>query len=245
MLMATSAIASENPFSHDAWGEVLRTYVDDQGYVDYHGLAANRTGLDQYLQKLRADGPRTSPDRFPTSDDRLAYYINAYNALVFEGVLDWGPDIDSVWRGLISGWKFFSLRDVFVDGAKTSLKSLEDDIIRARFRDPRIHAAINCASISCPRLRREPYHRDRLQAQLDAAMAEFVNSPTHVQVAGNRLLVSKIFDWFESDFAEFSGGYGPGGKLVDYINRYRHEALSSDLKLEYLDYDKRINRQKR
>ncbi|MDA1299150.1 MAG: DUF547 domain-containing protein [Proteobacteria bacterium] len=235
----------QDVFSHEQWGKVLHAYVDERGDVDYHRLATDRAGLDQYLSQVSVAGPDITPERFPTTDHQLAYYINAYNALVFEGVLDWGPDIDSVWRGLISGFRFFSLRKVSVDGRTMTLKSLEDDVIRARFRDPRIHAAINCASISCPRLRREPYGGDQLQVQLNAAMAEFVNSPDHVRRQGSTLLVSQIFKWFESDFEDMPGGFGPDGKLVDYINRYRREPLPRALRVEYLDYDKGLNRQKR
>lgn len=175
---------------------------------------------------------------FPTSDDQLAFYLNAYNALVFNGVLDRGPERKSVWRGLISGLNFFILMDVEIDSRTTSLKSLEDDIIRHQFADPRIHAAINCASVSCPRLRRTAFDAEHLQSQLDDAMREFVGSRDHVRVDDDVLYLSKIFDWFEADF---TGAANVGESLIGFINLYRETPLAESLRVRFLPYDKRIN----
>ncbi|MCK7489905.1 MAG: DUF547 domain-containing protein [Anaerotruncus sp.] len=151
-------------------------FVDEKGRVDYEALARDRAGLDAWLGRLVRQGPKSTPALFPQRNDKLAYYVNAYNALVFQGVLSRGPEKESVWKGgLVSGYSFFVAMKVRLDGETWSLKALEDDLIRKDFADPRIHAALNCASIGCPRLPREAFVPEKLDAQLDAAMREFVD----------------------------------------------------------------------
>jgi len=230
-------------FDHAPLARVLNEYVDERGNVDYSGLHKNRKVLDEYVALLANSGPETTPEHFQTQEQKLAFYLNAYNALVIDGVLDRGPEKTSVWRGLISGYTFFVRMRVVVDGQETNLKSLEDDLIRAGFRDPRIHAAINCASISCPRLRKEVFVADYLDAQLDAAMREFVNDQRNVRVTTKTVALSAIFDWFEDDFLEFPEDAQAGFTIVDYVNRYRDDPIPRGLKVSYIKYDKGLNSQ--
>lgn len=234
-------------FSHAAWERVLARFVDEKGLVDYRALAAGRTDLDLYIGLLERQGPRSTPGSFPAEADRLAYYLNAYNALVFKGVLARGPETQSVWKGgLISGYSFFVGMKVRLDGQETSLKSLEDKIIRAGFGDPRIHAALNCASLGCPRLPREAFDPSRLDLQLTAAMTEFVEEARNVTLdePGKTVTLSKIFDWFEDDFLKFEKARGnPDPVLADYINRFRASKPKIDrtFRVRFFEYDKRIN----
>lgn len=161
LLLATAGVATTSDrFSYDDWTEVLSRFVDAQGLVDYQALAKDQEVFGRYISSIEVVGPKTYPELFPTDQDRLAYYLNAYNALVFKGVLARGPETESVWNGgLVSGYRFFVAMKVVVDGQQTNLKKLEDNVIRERFEDPRVHAALNCASLSCPRL---PRQRDRV-----------------------------------------------------------------------------------
>lgn len=234
------------PFEHKDWASVLERFVDDRGRVDYSGLAADRAALDRYIEAVEAVSPDSHPDRFPDRDHELAYWINAYNAQVFLGVLDLGTDIDSVWSGLISGRNFFVKRKITLGGERMNLKSLEDDIVRDRYRDPRIHAALNCASISCPRLPREPFLGARLDEQLDAAITEFVNSQEHARYdeAEETAHLSKIFDWFEEDFLDFEKRQGVSDpSLIGYVNRYRDTEIPAGTDVDFISYDKGLNRQ--
>ncbi len=248
-LLYTVSFAAET-FPHDDWAVVLEQYVDHQGFVDYNGLARSREALDSYVSAVNEISPKTAPERFPTRNDELAYYLNAYNALVFEGVIARGPEKKSVWRGLVSGYSFFVKMKVVVGGERMSLKALEDKEIRARYQDARVHAALNCASVGCPRLPRQPFVGDRLDKQLDAVMREFVSSEKHVAVDPDQrtLSLSKIFDWFKDDFLEHERQLAGGGdpSLVDAINRYRSDddQLPSEYKIDFPPYDKRINSQK-
>jgi hypothetical protein len=242
--MSTPSSAAD--FSYDDWNDVLEAYVDENGLVDYASLATDRQALDRFISSIETTGPKSDPDAFPTRDDQLAYYINAYNAHVFLGVLELGPDVKTVWGFTGTGLGFFVRMKVEVDGERMSLKSLEDDIIRDGFKDPRIHAALNCASIGCPKLPKVAFLPERLDEQLDAEMTKFVNEERNCKIdtAAGTATLSKIFDWFRKDFEEYQAEHGGGG-LREYINRYRpaDSQLSADLKIEFAKYDKGLNRQ--
>lgn len=249
-LVAAAPAGAAEPFSHDAWERVLEEHVDARGFVDYRALANDRADLDRYIARLRAASPESSPDLFPTRDHELAYYINAYNAWVFWGVLDRGPDIDSVWGLFGTGLSFFSGMDIELGGRETDLKELEDDVIRADYRDPRIHAALNCASVSCPRLPREAFTGPELDAQLDAAMHEFVTDPKHLEVdrGAKTVRLSKIFEWYAGDFLAHVREKGVRDpSVIDYVNLYRGDAgeIPRTYQIEYMEYDKGLNAQRR
>ena len=229
---------------------VLSQVVDAHGFVDYEALLADRAGFDRYVELIENTGPSTDPSKFPDSDSALAFYINAYNALVFKGVLDRGPERTSVWSGLISGYTFFRRIKVKIDGQVTNLQTIEDVLMRESFADPRVHAALNCASVSCPRLPRTAFTAADLDTQLNMAMREFVNEVQNVRIDQSKRTVylSRIFDWFEDDFLEFeerSGATAPS--ILNYINRFRTrgQEIPGKYKVRYLDYDKGINHQRR
>ncbi|MEM6795525.1 MAG: DUF547 domain-containing protein [Acidobacteriota bacterium] len=236
-------------FSHDDWTAVLQKFVDAEGRVDYRGLARDRAVFDRYVSSIENRGPGSTPQLFPTENDRLAYAINAYNAQVFAGVLSRGPEEKSVWSGLISGLNFFVRMKVIIDGDRTNLKKYEEKLILERFEDPRVHAALNCASIGCPRLPQEAFLPATLDARLDAAMTEWVHDPRHIEVdaAARTVRLSKIFDWFSKDFLDFEKKNGGARKptLVDYVNRFRSESeqIPRDFEVDFLPYDKGINKQ--
>ncbi|KAA0254018.1 MAG: DUF547 domain-containing protein [Acidobacteria bacterium] len=247
LVLSALPLGAAERFSHADWGKVLARFVEARGRVDYEGLAGDRADLDRYLAAVRAVSPRNRPDLFPGREERLAYYLNAYNALVFEGVLARGPERESVWTGgLVSGYGFFVRRKVVLGGEETSLKKLEDDWVREGFADPRVHAALNCASLGCPRLPREPFEGEGLDARLDAAMTEFVGEARNVSVDGEARTVtlSRIFDWFEEDFLSFERARGSRDpRLADYVNRYRGALprVPRDYRVRFFPYDKRLN----
>ena len=252
---ATASTAQEAPmhdskqaFSHADWTTVLKRFVDDRGFVDYEGLARDRAVFDRYIRAIEEASPSSAPQRFPTRSDALAYYINAYNAHVFNGVLARGPEKKSVWRGLVSGLNFFVRMKVTVGGESMNLKSLEEKIILKQFKDPRVHAAINCASISCPRLIQEAFEPEHLDQQLDAVMREWVNDPTHLKVdeAGKKVRLNKIFDWFSGDFLGFEKRNGTqNANQIDYVNRFRspEQQIPRSYSISFLPYNKGINAQ--
>ena len=235
-------------FDYRDWTSVLSRFVDDRGQVDYAALAVDRAALDRYLELIAESGPQTTPERFATREDELAYYVNAYNALVFQGVLDGHVDADSVWRGLIPGYSFFVKKKFRLDGQSINLRNLENKLVRARFGDARIHAALNCASVGCPRLPTTAFEADGLEKTLNDAMAEFVSNENNVRVdpAERTLYLSKIFEWYRDDFLDDEREAGNDDpNLVDYVNRFRSKdttPIPRDYAIRFLEYDKRLNR---
>lgn len=246
--MADTANTAKGSFSHADWETVLEKFVDEKGLVDYEALAEDRAVFDRYVQATESVSPKSKPGLFPTKNDQLAYYINAYNAQVFKGVLSRGPEDKTVWTPFGTGASFFSNMDITIGGKKTSLKELEDDVIRAEYKDPRIHAALNCASLGCPRLPREAFVPERLNEQLDREMRQFIAEArnTKVDSGSKSVKLSKIFDWFSGDFLAYEKAQGNANpSILDYVNRFRDEGkkIPGSYKVSYFDYDKAINAQ--
>ena len=216
------------------YADLLNKYVKD-GVVDYQGFKDEENKLDAYLKVLeRTDTTKLS------RNEQLAFYINTYNATTIKFILSAYPGIKSIWD---LGGRFFNKpfdkKIVHIEGKTISLDDLEHGIIRARFKDPRVHFAVNCASKSCPPLMSEPYQGSTLDQQLTAATRAFLNNPGKNYLDGKKLYVSKIFKWFKKDFND---------DVVGFFTRFADEALKrkllanrDEIKVKYLDYDWSLN----
>ncbi len=230
---------------------VLAAHVDAQGFVDYASLKQDRGDLDRMIEEIERASPASAPELFPTREARLAYWINAYNAWILRIVVDHYP-VSSITRiGRVPYGAFFVMR-VTLGGKKMTLHSLENDVIRAGFHDPRIHFAINCASRSCPPLAHHVYQPETLDRQLDDAARAFINDNRQVTLdeAGRTIVLSKIFDWYASDFKEAAAAkFHRPGTVLDYLRTYlTPERLKTLDKLTginpaYHDYDWSLNGQ--
>ncbi|MEM8963943.1 MAG: DUF547 domain-containing protein [Acidobacteriota bacterium] len=236
--MSTPAMGAST-FLHDDWTTVKQAIVDERGFVDYRTLVADRALFDRYIADLMARSPDSHPAFFADRDAELAYWLNAYNAMTIYSVLDKGIDIDSVWGWTGTGVVFFAVRKITLGGKQMTLKSLEDNIIRARYGDARIHAAINCASFSCPPLPQEAFVAERLDEQLDGMVRRWIGLNEHLQVDAQRKVVklNKIFQWFKEDFV------AEKPSLIEWVNQFRDEPIPTSYKVEFLPYDKGLNRQ--
>ena len=183
-------------FGHDRFNVLLKQHVDDEGRVNYTALRADRAALDHYVAQLAVIGPESTPEAFSTDAKRLAYWINAYNALVLFQVVE-REGLDSVGD---SKFNFFYWTCFELDGGTTNLYDLENDVIRARFEEPRIHFALNCASAGCPRLPNEAFQPERLEEQLERETRRFLSEQRNVNVEDGAVLLSELFDWFPEDF---------------------------------------------
>lgn len=236
------------PFDFGPLDRMLGRFVDARGWVDYAGIKAEPTDLRLILKRLREASPESHPAMFPEREDRLAYWINAYNALVIAGVVNAYPETSV--KNIHPQPGFFKVFHV-VGGKSKSLDDIEHDIIRKEFGDPRIHAALNCAAASCPRLRPEVYRPDRLEKQLDTAVREFIRDPQHVRVDrdSGTLILSKILDWFGSDFTDwYKRAYRvDDARITDYLNIHLAEEDRAYLRsrpqttIRYLPYDWTLN----
>lgn len=219
-------------FSHQAFHNALASHVDN-GQVDYPGLQADDR-FAAYLSQL----DRIDPNALPTEKDRLAFWINAYNAFAIKGILDGFSPATTVGR-----YRYFIGREYQVGGKTVDLYDLERKILIDRFREPRIHFAIVCASASCPKLQPWAYQGDQLEAQLDLAAREFLNDQTKNRFDRTRKIayLSKICDWFAEDFA------AKAGSLQRYVAQYMsdrvlaQELLVMPYRIEFLEYDWSLN----
>jgi hypothetical protein len=245
------------PFSHAELGPVLRRFVDDHGQVDYAALRAAPAALNRYYYQVGRYSPDNHPELFPTQADRLAYWINAYNAAVLaavlahesiDSVLDVGPPFPLSFLPRESG--FFVFERVVLGGRTTSLRSLEKRVWR-RFEDPRVHFALSCASRSSPPLARRPFSARELDEQLDGATRAFVAEPRNVRIdhAERVVHLSSIFDWYRRDFLDwYAERYpGPEPSLVRYVELYAADAQVEALRraatyaIRFVPYDWDLN----
>ncbi len=183
-------------FEYDGWAAVLGNHVDEDGLVDYPALIDKRAPLDHFVAVLAEVGPTTRPELFPTRDHELAYYLNAYNACVLFNVIERYP-IDSPKDDQVD---FFYLTGFLIDGERWNLYDLENDVIRARYEEPRVHFALNCASLGCPKLPAEPFLPETLDEQLEREADRFLQEERNVAVENGELVLSEVFDWFAEDF---------------------------------------------
>ncbi|MCG8618910.1 MAG: DUF547 domain-containing protein [Desulfobacterales bacterium] len=259
---------TDTVFSHDKFDAVLSRAVDDRGRVNYRMLKENSNDLDAYLHLVSAFSPDSHPGLFPNRDHRLAYWINAYNAYTIKAVLVHYPissvlDVKTPALAFFLTDKagFFIFQRFMFGGATTNLYFLENNVIRKRFKDPRIHFAVNCASIGCPQLPNRAFNGELLDAQLDAETRKFVVEQRNVRVDhGHKTIwLSSIFKWYKSDFSESSltvenediasGDIPP---LIAYINHYlppEAAAVLTDAAVSYpirfVPYDWELNDQNR
>lgn len=236
-LPAPMARPAEEPFDHSSFDKLLKKYVNEKGLVDYKGLKAEPQALNQYLTSLSKNPPTAGASK----PEQIAYWINAYNAYTIRLILDHYPlqsikDIGSKIQipFVTTPWaaKFFA-----IGGKKMSLDEIEHGILRKQYDDPRIHFALVCASLSCPRLRREAYTSARLNQQLNEQGRDFLNDPAKNKVGQQVANLSKYFDWY-------TGDWNQGGQSVaKWVNMYSAQKISATTKVSFLPYNWQLNAQ--
>lgn len=251
---------SELGFSHDSFEALLQIYVSPDGQVDYAQWQESSKSvqqLDSYLAAVSAYSPDNTADRFPTRNDELAYWLYGYNAYVIKAVLDHWPitSVTDVKAPLevVEGLGFFYQLRFSFGGRFLSLLAVETEKIRKQYKDARVHFVLNCASESCPAIRPELPTGDDLEQLLSQATRDFVNEPSNVSVdhENNVVYLSKIFDWYKSDFIHdlrMSGKPVANG-LINYVAQWASDDLADDLaqageyKIRFRDYDWDLNSQ--
>lgn len=226
---------------HSDWTALLKKYTKAEGprtVVNYTDWKKTGQGsLDQYLGMLSGFKKKDFEAMMPS--DQLAFLINAYNAFTVKLILDYFPITSIKEAGSLfqSPWKkkFFKLF-----GEMIHLDYLEHELIRKIYKEPRIHFAVNCASHSCPELKREAFEGPVLEAQLKEVEKSFFLDPSKMSFSGNKVMASKILDWYGEDFSTIYGS------VAAYILKKGHEfnRLSSDIKkveVEFSDYNWKLN----
>jgi hypothetical protein len=215
------------------YADLLHKYVKD-GVVDYQGFKKEQEQLERYLEVLENVDPKDL-----SHDERFAYYVNLYNAWTIQLILSGYPGVASIkdLGGFFSSpWKKEIVR---IKGDVVTLDHIEHDILRPRFKDPRVHFAINCAARSCPPLQSEPFRGSTLDQQLDEATGSFINDSQSNYLEGNSLHVSRIFKWFGEDFNQDVVGFFL--KYAEGDLKERLKKRKDDIDVECLDYDWSLN----
>lgn len=221
--------------SHQQWDKLLKKHVNISGLVNYKGFQKDKSELDAYLKTLSESSPGTGW----TANEQKAFWINAYNAYTVELILKNYPvksikDIGGKIYKVNTPW---DIKFITIGGKKYDLNNIEHGILRKKFDDPRIHFALVCASISCPRLQHEAYSAAKLDAQLDDAGKEFLNDKSKNKITTQRADLSKYFSWYKGDFTK-------NGSQVDFINKYSSTKITSKTSIGSLDYNWNLNEQK-
>ena len=226
-LKSTTANSVVN-MDHSQWDMLLKKYVGKDGLVDYVGFKNDREALNNYLRMLSGE----QPDSHWSVQELLAYYINLYNAYTVDLILENYPvnsikDINGPWtKGIVP-----------IGTNNLSLGGIENGVLR-KMNEPRIHFAINCASISCPNLLDEAFTAAKINEQLNKATQEFINSSKN-DIKTNKPQLSSIFDWYRKDFI-LDGEQN----VIAYINQFSSTKISRDAYIDYKEYNWNLNEQK-
>ena len=233
---------TEGPVDHSAYAAFLETYlVEDDGVllVAYGAVSSeDKAALDAYVADLQALDP-TALSR----DEAFAYWANLYNALTLQLILDEYPvkSIRELKSGLISiGPWGRELAEV--NGVTLTLNDIEHEILREFWDEPRVHYAVNCASIGCPNLKRSPWTGEGLDADLTSAARAYINHPRGVSVSNGRVTASTIYKWFREDFG------GDEAAVLDHVRLYADDELKAALdgvtRIRKYEYDWSLNEAK-
>jgi hypothetical protein len=251
LLLLSGLAQAQFDHGHAAWAALLKKHVqwlpdNKQSRVDYAAFKADRVALKMVLDAMSAV-PKAEFDSW-SQEQRMAFLINAYNAFTVELILSKYPDLKSIkdlGSFVQSAWrkKFFTLL-----GEPRHLDWIEHEQLRPLYNDPRVHTAVNCASIGCPALRNEAFTAAKLDAQLDDGMARFLGDRTRNRVNGGQLEVNAIFKWFKEDFEKGHQGFS---KVEDVFAKFavqlsdkpEEQARLRDktLPVTHLDYDWSLN----
>ncbi len=257
LVLVAPGVARADLFS--SYAGVLKARVDDHGLVDYAGLKADRAGLDAFVESIAVLPP--AEYEAWSGDDRLAFWLNTYNALTLRLIIDEYPIARAPGRDQYPTSSIQQIPNAWsrarytVMGQARSLDEIEHQIIRAQFHEPRVHLALVCAALSCPPLRREPYRGAGLGAQLDDQGRRFFSDLRNLQVdpEENEVFASRILEWFAEDFAP--GVLEEKGQLAakrhavataagPYVSPDIRKYLAGEqFTLDYLEYDWTLNEQ--
>lgn len=232
------SVSSIDQVSHEIWDGLAKKYINDKGLVDYKSFKSDVKTLDKYLAMLGKNPPKDSWSK----NEQIAYWINAYNANTVKLILDYYPlksikDIGSSIQipFVTTPWakKFIKI------GSETmSLDNIEHGTLRKKFDEKRIHFALVCGAMSCPRLRNEAYTPEKLDAQLNDQGDEFLNNLAKNKIDAKASKLSKYFDWYKGDWKD------DNKSVVYWVNRYSKTKINNDTGISYIDYNWALNEQK-
>ena len=249
-------------FGYNDYAIVLKNYVDEKGMVNYKELKGHRQRLDAFVSAMANLDPSTYRDW--SEKQKIAFWINAYNALVLKTIIDHYPIKPSLFMvAIFPSPSIRHISGVFdrlpstVMGRPMVLNDIEHETLRKNFNEPRIHVSLVCASIGCPPLRGEPFEGEELDTQLADQARRFLSSPRNFRIDRSRkkVYLSSIFKWFGKDFVR---SYGTDEKferqsrtvraVLNFVSKYVSPQEQSYLakgtySIHYTEYDWSLNEQ--
>lgn len=241
LLLCTLTVRAETNFYQEAlsdWAATLDMFVDDQGRTDFVALSKDTAQLQRFVDAIGNVSPTSHPHFFATPEHVLAYHINAYNALAMKGVIE--RNIPKHLNSLFRRASFFKFRSVTIGGKKTNLYDYENKVIRP-LGEARLHFALNCMVVDCPRLPQKIFVAETLEEDLQLASREFFNKPKHIKLDASKKIVflSGIMKFYTKDYV----ASGKKQDLLGYANQFRDQPIAEDYRVKFLDYDWTINQQ--
>jgi len=219
---------------HQKWNILVHQFVDDKGFVDYKGFKNNEAELDEYLDLVTQNPPQSKW----TNHQKIAYWINAYNAFTVKLIMNnYGlGDIKAI--GLAHQQSPFKISFFKIGEQDFTLDRLEHEILRKEFNEPRIHFCLVCASFSCPKFRNEAFVADKLEEQLEDQTSDFINDPDKNLLNQSPIGVSSLFQWYWDDF---SANFTDTPSLLNWISKHSKTPINLIDEIEYLPYNCALN----
>lgn len=226
--------SNSEPVSHEIFNKLLQKHVSNDGKVNYEGFIKDSLTFNKYLKLLEENHPNK---KNWSSEERLAYWINAYNAFTVQLIIRNYPvkSIKELGGSIYRVNTPWAKNFIQIEKETYSLDDIENGIIRKQFNEPRIHFAVNCASYSCPILRNEAYNSLKLNAQLTDQANKFINDGIRNKISADKPQISKLFKWYQGDFTKKTS-------LIEFINQYSKVKIKKDAEIEYLDYKWNLNK---
>ncbi len=217
--VCANVYAQNNHIDHMVWDQLLLLNVSNDGKVDYKGFIRDKFLFDEYFKSLSTN----YPDENYEETEKLAYWINLYNAIVMKMIIDHYP-VKSI-NDLENPWK---KKSITINDVQYSLDDIEHTILR-KMDEPRIHFLLNCAATSSPKLWNRAYTKRNITKALEERTIDYINDPTKNLITQNKIKLSKVFEWYAKDF--------DSGDVISYINKYSKEKIRPKSSFEFLEYD--------
>jgi len=211
-------LSAQKHIDHMVWDQLLLLNVSDNGKVDYKGFIRDKFLFDKYFTSLSSNYPSESSD----DTEKLAYWVNLYNAIVMKMIIDHYPVNSIPWKK----------KAITINNKKYSLDDIEHTVLR-KMNEPRIHFLLNCAATSSPKLWNRAYTTRNITKALEEKTIEYINDPTKNLITSDKVVLSQVFEWYAKDFEK--------GDIKSYINKYSKTKINKKSKIEYLEYDWSLN----
>jgi hypothetical protein len=213
--------------NHDKLDALLRKHVNSSGKVDYKTFKKDQPVLEDYINILELNPPQSSWSK----NKEMAYWINLYNAFTIYAILEKWP-VSSITD--LEGGKVWDRKTITIGGERLTLNDIEKNKLLKRFKDPRIHFAVNCAAASCPPLLNKAWTEENIQRYLQKQTKSFINDSNENQLSATSIQVSQIFNWYADDF-------GGKDKIVAYVQKYADIDIKDNAQLVFNEYDWGLN----